>query len=186
MFGSGFDNSNNRDCGRGNDLRKRQRSRRVACNDEETGSLLFEEVRCLYCVARDGLSRLAAIGKPGRVTEVEIIGVRDQVDELLEDGESAEAGIEDTDGGPARHEFIHHKLCRRQDRFTGSVRRLWAGFSDQKLNAETRRSRGVRGGFASAWRLPLLYFFRRGHDVFLTDQVVGEVGCGDRVELAAE
>ena len=72
----------------------------VAGDDEELGALLADqELRALGGVAGDGAAGLGAVGQAGGVAEKGEAGLRHAVDEGAEDGESAEAGIENADGG---------------------------------------------------------------------------------------
>jgi len=63
--------------GRG-DAIQRQRRCGVAGNHEEFRTVGFEIVRGLDGVACDGLNRFGAVGKSRRISEVEIIGGRDE------------------------------------------------------------------------------------------------------------
>ena len=71
----------------------------VAGDDEEFGALIEEEAGAGDGVAGDGLVRLGAVGETGGVAEVDVVGVGDEREESAEDGEAAEAGVEDADGG---------------------------------------------------------------------------------------
>ena len=71
----------------------------VAGDDEEFGTLFVEELCARDGVAGDGLVRLGAVGKAGGVAEVDVVGVGDEGQQSAEDGEAAEAGVEDAYGG---------------------------------------------------------------------------------------
>ena len=72
----------------------------VAGDDEELGALLLDqEPRALGGVAGDGAAGLGAVGQAGGVAEEGEACLRSAGDESAQDGETAEAGIEDADGG---------------------------------------------------------------------------------------
>ena len=76
----------------------------VAGDDKEFGTLLADqELRALGGVAGDGAARLGAVGQAGSVADKGEARLRHAVDEGAEDGESAEARVENADGG--RHSF---------------------------------------------------------------------------------
>jgi hypothetical protein len=51
----------------------------------------------------DGAAGFGTVGEAGGVAEEGVAGVGDAVEERAEDGEAAEAGIEDADGGAGGH-----------------------------------------------------------------------------------
>ena len=71
----------------------------VAGDDEEFGALFVEELCAGDGVAGDGLVGLGAVGETGGVAEVDVVGVGDERQQGAEDGEAAEAGVEDAYGG---------------------------------------------------------------------------------------
>ena len=72
----------------------------VAGDDEEVGALFFDqELRALGGVAGDGAAGLGAVGEARGVADESVARLRHAGDEGAQDGESAEAGIEDADGG---------------------------------------------------------------------------------------
>ena len=71
----------------------------VAGDDEEFGALFVEELCAGDGVAGDGLAGLGAVGEAGGVAEVDVVGAGDERQQGAEDGEAAEAGVEDADGG---------------------------------------------------------------------------------------
>ena len=71
----------------------------VAGDDEEVCALLVEELCAGDGVAGDGLAGLGAVGETGGVAEVDVVGAGDERQQRAEDGEAAEAGVEDADGG---------------------------------------------------------------------------------------
>jgi len=72
----------------------------VAGDDEELGALFTDqELGALCGVAGDGAAGLGAVGETGGVAEEGKPGAGETLDECAEDGEAAEAGIEDADGG---------------------------------------------------------------------------------------
>ena len=72
----------------------------IAGDDEELGALFFDqELRALRRIAGDGAAGFGAIGQTGRVADESEAGVRQACDQGAQDGEPAEAGIEDADGG---------------------------------------------------------------------------------------
>ena len=58
-----------------------------------------EELRGWRRVARNKLLRLGSVGKARGVAEENIVGVGHQPGNGAEDGESADAGVKDSDGG---------------------------------------------------------------------------------------
>ena len=58
----------------------------VAGDDEEFGSFVVEEFRAFDGVAGDGLAGFGAVGETGGVAEVDVVGSRDEGEELAEDG----------------------------------------------------------------------------------------------------
>ena len=61
--------------------------------------LLDQELRALGGVAGDGAARFGAVGQAGSIADKGVAGGGQPMDEGAENGESAEAGIEDADGG---------------------------------------------------------------------------------------
>ena len=71
----------------------------VAGDDEELGALLADqELGALGGVAGDGAAGLGAVREAGGVAEEGEAGLRHALDEGAQDGEAAEAGVEDADG----------------------------------------------------------------------------------------
>jgi hypothetical protein len=60
--------------------------------------LVDQELGAFGGVAGDGAAGFGAVGEAGGVAEEGVAGVRQAVDEGAEDGEAAEAGVEDADG----------------------------------------------------------------------------------------
>ena len=50
-------------------------------------------------VAGDGFAGLGAVGETGGVAKVDVVGCRDEGQKGAQDGEAAEAGVEDAYGG---------------------------------------------------------------------------------------
>ena len=71
----------------------------VAGDDEEVGALGFEEAGAFDGVAGDGALGFGAVGEAGGVAEVDVVRAGDEGQQGAEDGEAAEAGVEDADGG---------------------------------------------------------------------------------------
>jgi hypothetical protein len=72
----------------------------VAGDDEEFRALFADQELCaLGGVAGDGAAGFGAVGETGGIAEEGEAGVGETLDECAEDGEAAEAGIEDADGG---------------------------------------------------------------------------------------
>ncbi len=67
----------------------------VAGDDEEVGTLIVEELCAGDGVAGDGFVRLGAVGEAGGVAEIDVASVGDEWKQGAEDGEAAEAGVED-------------------------------------------------------------------------------------------
>ena len=76
--------------------------------------MLFQELCSLTGVTRDRLHRLGTIGKASGIAEVEIVSFRDKFKQSFKDGEAAESGVEDADGGS-------HSYCTRSDALTESA-----------------------------------------------------------------
>ena len=74
----------------------------VAGDDEEVCPLLVEEFCAGDGVSGDGLLGLGAVGEAGGVAEVDVVGCGDEGEQGAENGEAAEAGVEDADGGQRR------------------------------------------------------------------------------------
>ncbi len=73
---------------------------RVAGDDQVLCALFADQkLRALGRIAGDGATGLGAVGQASRVAEEGEAGLGKPMDEGAEDGESAEAGIEDADGG---------------------------------------------------------------------------------------
>ena len=101
-FDDGVDDADDGDRDGGGDLREGEGGGGVAGDDEDIGLLGGEELGGLYGVAGDGGLGFGAVGEAGGIAEVEIAGAGEQGEEGAQDGESAEARIEDGDGG-GRH-----------------------------------------------------------------------------------
>ena len=61
--------------------------------------MLFEELRCADCIPGNGVRRLRTVRKSRGVAEIKVVRFRRKGDQLLEDGQSAKAGIEYADTG---------------------------------------------------------------------------------------
>ena len=70
----------------------------VAGDDEVFGAMGREEPCAFDGVAGDGGLRLGAVGETGGVAEIDVVGAGDEREQRAEDGEAAEAGVEDADG----------------------------------------------------------------------------------------
>ncbi len=85
-----------------------ERAGGVAGDDEEVGALFADqELGALDGVAGDGAARLGAVGQAGGVADEGEAGRGHAIDEGAEDGEAAEAGVEDADGGDADSGCAH-------------------------------------------------------------------------------
>ena len=71
----------------------------VAGDDVEVRTLGEEKGGGRDGVAGDGLLRLGAVGQAGSVAEIEETRSGDEREQRAEDGEAAETGVEDGDGG---------------------------------------------------------------------------------------
>ena len=72
----------------------------VAGDHQELCTLLAdEELSALGGVAGDGAAGLGAVGQAGRVAEKGELSPRQPLDKRAQDGQAAEAGVEDADGG---------------------------------------------------------------------------------------
>ena len=97
-FGSGLDDADDRDGEGLLDVFEGQGGGGVAGDDEEVGSLIVEELCAGDGVAGDGFAGLRAVGEAGGVAEVDVVGRGDEGEQGAEDGEAAEAGVEDAYG----------------------------------------------------------------------------------------
>ena len=80
----------------------------VAGDDEVFGALLLDqETGALGGVAGDGAARLGTVGEAGGVADEGKVCLWCAGDEGAQHGESAEAGIEDADGGSVEGSFGH-------------------------------------------------------------------------------
>ncbi len=96
--GSGLDDSYDWDGEVGADFFEGQGGGGVAGYDEEVGTLSEEKAGAGESVADDGLAGFGAVGEPSGVAEVDVVGAGDEGEEIVQDGEAAEAGVKDTDG----------------------------------------------------------------------------------------
>ena len=80
------------------DVRERECGGGVAGDDEKVGALGLEELCAGDGVASDGFARLGAVGETGGVAQEGVMRVRDEGEKCPEDGETAEARVEDADG----------------------------------------------------------------------------------------
>ena len=98
-MGAGFDYADDGDGDGLLDVFEGEGGGGVAGDDEEVGALGLEELCALDGVAGDGLAGLGAVGETGGVAEVDVVRAGDEGEQRAEDGEAAEAGVEDADGG---------------------------------------------------------------------------------------
>ena len=84
--------------------RERVRGRRVAGDDDHLDALLAQERRDLATVAPNGVGALRPVGHTGRVAEVQERLVWQLPDDLMRNGESTDARIEDADRSVIRHQ----------------------------------------------------------------------------------
>jgi hypothetical protein len=98
-LGAGFDDADDGDREGALDVFKGKSGGGVAGDDEKVGTLLVEKLCAGDGVACDGFAGLGAIRKPGGIAEVDVVSAGDQGQQGAEDGEAAEAGVEDADGG---------------------------------------------------------------------------------------
>ena len=96
---AGFDHTHHRDAGSLRNLVEGQSRGCVAGDYQHLGAVLFEILRRPDSVSGDGLGRLRTVGESGGVAEVEVVSLGCQRNQLLENSESAEAGIEYADAG---------------------------------------------------------------------------------------
>jgi len=67
--------------------------------DEEVGPLVLQKFCAGDGVAGDGLVGFGAVGEARGVAEIDIVRSGNEREQGTEDGEAAEAGVEDADGG---------------------------------------------------------------------------------------
>jgi len=84
------------------DLRERQRGGCVAGDHQQLRSLILQIAHRPDRIMRYGGRRLRSVGKAGGITEVEVVGVPDAVDECAQHGKATYTGIEYTNGWLAR------------------------------------------------------------------------------------
>jgi hypothetical protein len=82
----------------------------VAGDDEKIGALFVEEPGAGDGVAGDGFAGLGAVGQTGGVAQVDVVGVGDEEKQRAEDGEAAEAGVEDAYGWGGFHGGVSSQL----------------------------------------------------------------------------
>ncbi len=100
-FGSRLNHADDRNGGDGLfDVFEGEGAGGIAGDDEVVGALLFnEEARALGGVAGDGAAGFGSVREAGGVSDEGVASLRGTVDERAQNGESAEAGVEDADGG---------------------------------------------------------------------------------------
>jgi len=111
-FGAGLNDADDWNGGNGLlDVVEGEGAGGVAGDDEVIGALFFnEESRALGGIAGDGAAGLGAVGKSGGVPDEGIDSLGCACDEGTQNSESAEAGIEDADGGSGGRRFGHGVL----------------------------------------------------------------------------
>ena len=117
----------------------------VARDDECLDALLVEVVEALEGVLAHLADRLLAVGLAGGVAEVDHRLVRELVDHRARDGQAAEPGVEDADGGVgARRAGGRHRQQARR----------WTGHRSRHPPRRPRHTggRGLGSGGASAFR----------------------------------
>src|SRR6478609_9739474 len=98
-FGSRFDYPHHWNLRRVLDVFEGQRRCSVARDDQHLRAMLLQVLSCAHSIAADGLGRFRSVGKASRIAEVEVVSVQYEADQFLENGQSAEAGIEDSNDG---------------------------------------------------------------------------------------
>jgi len=107
--GAGFDYPDDGDGDGLLDVFEGQGGGGVAGYDEEVGALFVEKLCAGDGVAGDGFAGFGAVGQARSVAEVDVVGAWDEGEQRAEDGEAAEAGVEDADGGGfCRVRFLGH------------------------------------------------------------------------------
>ncbi len=96
---SGADDADHGDGELAGEVVERERGCGVAGDDERLGPLGEQEGGGGEGVAGDGLAGFGAVGEAGGVTQIEVVGAGDEGKQGAEDGEAAEAGVEDCNGG---------------------------------------------------------------------------------------
>ena len=77
---------------------ERVSSGRIAGNDDRLHVLRGQEVRDLAAVASDRVRTLRAVRNARRIAEVDHTFVRELLDQLADNGQATDAGIENADG----------------------------------------------------------------------------------------
>jgi len=72
-----------------------------AGDHQQFRALLLQVVHRAHRVVGHRGRRFRSVRKACRIAEIEIIGARNAFDERAEDGQPANAGVEDADGRPA-------------------------------------------------------------------------------------
>ena len=99
-LGTGLDDAEDGDRDGFFDVVEREGAGGVAGDDEVVGALfLNQETRALGGIAGDGAAGLGAIGKARGIADESVVCLGGESYEGAQDGEAAEAGIEDADGG---------------------------------------------------------------------------------------
>ncbi len=136
----------------GADILERKSGGGVAGDHEDVGALLEQEAGAGDGVAGDGLAGLRAVGEAGGVAEVEVAGVRDEGKEGAQDGQAAEAGVEDADGGQGlagpvgRTAAVAVSICRVGAEEVGVAGEGLAGLAvDQEADLGEAGECGVEG-----------------------------------------
>jgi hypothetical protein len=109
--GAGLDDSDDRHAYRTANVEESERGCSVASDDQHVDAALLEELRGPDGVAGDGLARLGTVGETGGVSEIEVVGVGDEIGERAENGEASYTGVEHGDararvGGRGQAVFI--------------------------------------------------------------------------------
>ena len=94
----GRDHAHDRDRQHALELRQRRRRRRVAGDDDQLHVLLLEEHADLPREAANLVERPRPVGQPRVVAEVDEVLLRERDETLVEDGQPADAGVEQAHG----------------------------------------------------------------------------------------
>ena len=97
--GTGFDNAEDGDADGGLHVVKGQRRCRVAADHQQVNAAGGQKARGQSGIAGDELLRLGAVRQARRVAKEEVVGVGNQAGDGSENGEAADAGVEDSDDG---------------------------------------------------------------------------------------
>src|SRR5262249_15434247 len=121
-------------------MRQHQRRSSIAGNDDQIGTMGLDQLAHKVAHARDELGLAAtAVGKEGIVGDVDVARIGPHLGDLAKNGEAAEPGIEDENGGS-------HGGCwyEKNGRRAMSSRSTRSGVRRLPLAARAQKRRALR------------------------------------------